>query len=230
MLLTERQTQLFDTLVREYSRTGVPIASEALAREFLVSSATVRNDFLVLDEQGLTAQPHTSAGRIPTEKGYRSFIERNHPAVHDRKQRADLKPKLRSRDGEDAVKVLAKAMAELMEEAVMVGFGPHDVYYTGLSYVFAQPEFMELARVVSFSSLVDRIDEVMAKIFNRVVAEDAQVWLGKENPFGSECGTIVIRFETRDHDGVIGLLGPMRMDYEKGIGLVEYAQEVLRRL
>ena len=76
--LSERQKLVFSLIVQEYTRSPTPVSSGALVENYPlgVSSATVRNDMAVLEERGFLIQPHTSAGRIPTEVGYRYFVAR----------------------------------------------------------------------------------------------------------------------------------------------------------
>src|SRR6266498_1295719 len=75
--LTDRSRRLLATLVREYIETGEAVSSQVLAREsgLNVSSATVRNVLAQLEEGGYLHQPHTSAGRVPTDRGYRIFVD-----------------------------------------------------------------------------------------------------------------------------------------------------------
>jgi heat-inducible transcriptional repressor len=75
--LPERSRRLLTTLVRQYIETGEPVASQALARQsgLGVSSATIRNILAQLEEAGYVHQPHTSAGRVPTDRGYRVFVD-----------------------------------------------------------------------------------------------------------------------------------------------------------
>lgn len=74
--LGDRQRRILRAVVQEYTRTAQPVASESLVRRYRlgVSSATVRNDLAALEEAGLLTHPHTSAGRVPTDDGYRYFI------------------------------------------------------------------------------------------------------------------------------------------------------------
>ena len=76
--LTDRQEHILRLMVRDYVETGDPVGSQTLVENYdlQVSSATVRNELAVLDELGYLQQLHTSAGRIPTEKGYRYFVQR----------------------------------------------------------------------------------------------------------------------------------------------------------
>ncbi|MBO0792839.1 MAG: heat-inducible transcriptional repressor HrcA, partial [Ktedonobacteraceae bacterium] len=73
--LSDRKQRILRVLVEEYIHTATPVASEALVRKYALpfSSATVRNELVGLEEAGLIYQPHTSAGRVPTDLGYRYF-------------------------------------------------------------------------------------------------------------------------------------------------------------
>ena len=75
-MLSERRRRVLRTAVAEHIATGLPVSSEAVARRGVKASpATIRNELVALDEEGYLTQPHTSAGRIPTDKGYRLYIE-----------------------------------------------------------------------------------------------------------------------------------------------------------
>ena len=78
MNLEERKLEVLRAIIEDYIATEEPVGSKALAeRHHLgVSPATIRNDMAVLEEEGYIAQPHTSAGRVPTDKGYRLFVDR----------------------------------------------------------------------------------------------------------------------------------------------------------
>ncbi len=76
-MLTERKALILKLIVREHIATAAPVASEALVRSYrlAISPATVRNDMAELEDLGLIFQPHTSAGRLPTSRGYRYYVE-----------------------------------------------------------------------------------------------------------------------------------------------------------
>lgn len=76
-MLDERKTAILRAVVREYIETGQPVGSNHLVRAqgVSVSSATIRNEMAVLEQEGFLHQPHTSAGRVPTDKGYRHFVD-----------------------------------------------------------------------------------------------------------------------------------------------------------
>ena len=80
-MLDERKTAILKAVVEEYISTAMPVGSTHVANAagVKVSSATVRNEMAVLEQEGYLAQPHTSAGRIPTDKGYRFFVDHMAP-------------------------------------------------------------------------------------------------------------------------------------------------------
>lgn len=77
-MLSERRLQVLRAIVQDYVGTEEPVGSKALTERHNlgVSPATVRNDMAALEDEGYIAQPHTSAGRIPTDKGYRLFVDK----------------------------------------------------------------------------------------------------------------------------------------------------------
>lgn len=75
-MLTRRRDRILSIIIGEYISKGVPVSSDVVAKKGLgVSPATIRNEMMELEEEGYLVQPHTSAGRIPTDKGYRHYIE-----------------------------------------------------------------------------------------------------------------------------------------------------------
>ncbi len=76
--LSERQVKILNVIIRTYMQTGEPVGSRTISKaaEMNLSSATIRNEMSDLEEMGYIVQPHTSAGRIPTDKGYRFYVDR----------------------------------------------------------------------------------------------------------------------------------------------------------
>lgn len=229
--LDSRKAILLKLTVRRFIKTAEPVGSAWLADEsgLDVSSATIRNELSALEEAGYLLQPHTSAGRAPSEKGYRyyvtNFLEKKAPSEAARKTLEEAVTE--SHDAAERLRRAAKAVAELAHESVLVGFGPRDVYYTGLSNLFSKPEFRQLALVASMSKVLDHLDETMERLFPSI-NPTVRILIGTENPFGAECGLVIARAPFGAGYGVLGLLGPMRMDYDADAGLLETAIMALR--
>ncbi|MFA6525008.1 MAG: hypothetical protein WCT33_01910 [Patescibacteria group bacterium] len=233
MELNDRKKALLAAIIKQHIKTAIPVGSNLLVGKggFDLSTATIRNEMMDLEKDGYLTQPHTSAGRIPTEKGYRFFID-NFMDEKDlsEKHKSQLQEILKS-DNEDSlvVKQVAKEVAALSNGAVVVGFSPRDIYYTGLTNVFRQPEFAELNLIYNLSEVIDHLDEAVAGIYNDI-SRDVHILLGKNNPFGKQCSTILTKFQSDHKEGLIAILGPMRMNYSHNRALIKYTQELITNL
>ena len=89
MVLSDRKTKILEAIINDYITTAEPIGSRTIAKKYSlgISSATVRNEMSDLEEMGLIIQPHASAGRIPSDKGYRLYVDR---LMHQREAPADI--------------------------------------------------------------------------------------------------------------------------------------------
>ncbi len=235
MTLNERKSALLSAIIKEHISTGQTVASKTLVDKhgFSLSPATIRNEMSDLEELGYIYQPHTSAGRIPTEKGWKFYIEhflKNVELTKQKKNTLDAILKEHDLSYEGMVKNVAKQMAELSRETIFVGFSPDDFYYTGLSNLFAHQEFQKIDLMCHMTEVVDHLDEVMKKIFDNV-SNDIKIMVGSENPFGRECGSIMISYSFGDKGkGLLGILGPMRMDYDNNVALIKYTQELFNKV
>lgn len=228
--MDKRQHDLLAEVVRSYIREAEPVGSKTLEGVLGVSSATIRNDMAELEEQGFLAQPYTSAGRVPTLKGYQFFIdnllEAREPKITEQRLLKDLVKQLQA-DHEVMVKNLARKLAELAGEAVVVGFAPYDVYYTGLANLFDQPEFVQVDMVRHIGRVIDNLDQAMFKLYNDTSnEEEVRVKIGSTNPFGEDCALIFANCHCPSARNLIAFLGPVRMDYDAHIGRLQYVKSL----
>lgn len=230
--MKDRKNALLSAIIKEHVSTGSAVASKRLVdnHDFSVSPATIRNDMATLEKEGYIHQPHTSAGRIPTEKGWKHYIENFLRDIDlTEVQKKSLDSIIKQETGLShamMIKRVAKQLAEMSSEAVFVGFNPDSYYYTGLSNLFEQPEFQELNLVKHISSVVDTLDEVINEMFEQL-KDGTSVMVGSDNPFGNECSSIVGTYENSDGErGIFGILGPLRMDYEQNLALIKHAQKL----
>ena len=225
-----RKAQLLEMVVEEYIHTAQPVGSKILAEdgELDVSGATIRNELHALEEEGFLTHPHTSSGRVPTETGYRYYVENFSKAtsqsikktVHKHVQEIQQTvPDQRSQ-----MKAVAKCMAEWTNNAAIVVFETDSIYYTGISYLFSQPEFRDYAHAVRMTEIFDQCEERVGSLEESVPPQSTRVFIGKQNPLGSACSSVV----WRPNQGLLFLIvGPMRMDYKKSQALFASLEEVL---
>lgn len=234
MALSTRQEKLLDTIIKEHIRTARAVGSSLLVEKykFGFSTATIRNEMMELENEGYLTHLHTSAGRIPTEKGYRFYTDN---FLSDKELGAQHKDFIQksSKEAKEvhlSLKNIAKAVAQISNEAVLVGFEPQNVYYTGITNIFRQPEFSEIGLIYNISEVVDHLDEALGDIFNKI-SQDVHILIGRDNPFGADCSVILTRYRhSNEGEGLFGILGPMRMDYHNNQALLKYAQELISNL
>jgi transcriptional regulator of heat shock response len=223
--MKNRQEKLLENLITEYIKTAQPVASSLLVDKLgePVSSATIRNEMAALENDGFIIQPHTSAGRIPTEKGYRYFVEKflTDKDLNNKDQNKIINALQKSSDARDAQKTLAKTLAELSGEAVVLAFEKNDIYYTGLSNLFSKPEFEEKDLVIDISRVIDHLDNVIFKLFDSVKLSEIQI--GAFCPFSKHCSTVMAKLNEKS---LIVLVGPMRMNYQKNFELINFVANI----
>lgn len=233
--MEERTQKLLHSIVKEYIKTAQPVASKLLVDKYKldISPATVRNEMAILEDEGYIHQPHTSAGRVPTEKGYQfyvdNFLAAKEPKADSQKVLEEVARKMKQQE-EQLIKGLARELAEISQQMVFVGLAPYDAYYTGLSNIFSQPEFAEQNLVYDLSRVVDHLDEVTVKLFRRDFKAEPEIIIGSRNPFGNMCSAVWSSYRFGSKQGLFGVLGPMRMDYEVNLGLVNYVKELINNL
>lgn len=223
--MNTRQEQLLKYVIDAHVSTGEPVGSTRLVEGYRldVSPATVRHDLLALEEEGYLTHPHTSAGRVPTAAGYRYYV--NHLQslpVLSREEHASLE-RARSRNEEARLKELARILALLTNETVIVAIRHGSLYYTGIKNLFAKPEFSATPQVIALSELLDDMDECFNRLWDDIT-DEITTHIGTEGAFGTECSTISIRISP---DTAYVLLGPLRMRYDHNMALLKGIQELL---
>ncbi len=224
-MISERKKFILLTLIKEYIKTAQAVSSGVLVDHYKldISPATVRNEMMELEEEGYIYQPHTSSGRIPTEAAYEFYLSE----LQNLKRRNDLREAelklLEQLFGHDinAYKKTARAISELANGTVFWAFHKNDLYYTGLSNLFSQPEFRHTELVYNVSSVIDRLEDKIDLIFEELI-DGTQVMIGSKNPFGNFLSTVMFKYKHKKKSGLFGILGPLRMDYAHNLTLVEF--------
>jgi heat-inducible transcriptional repressor len=233
-MVTNRQRAILSAIIEQYAEVAAPVGSITLAKLFHVSSATIRSEMARLEEFGLITQPHTSAGRIPTDKGYRMYVnaitevEMNELSLGvDRSARAiDAHVSSQVNTADRAIRSAVDSLVELTGNLGFATIGS-ELYMSGIGTLFSQPEFMEGKHVQAIARLLDNIEPWLHEAApNRPL----NVFIGSENPIGKASGAtlIISKFRSPYSDGsYIGVIGPTRQDYIKVMRLVRHAGSML---
>jgi heat-inducible transcriptional repressor len=149
-VLTARQELLLGKVVDGFNATGQPVGSKALAADPDVECgpSTIRNELSVLEERGLLAHPHTSAGRVPTDAGYRYFVDRLLPARPEHK--GELQLSLVRREVDEAMRVTTETLSQVTNLLAIVTAPP--IATTTLRHVEVLPLQPQVLMVVVITS------------------------------------------------------------------------------
>jgi len=286
--LTERQKAILFAIIEEYAEMATPVGSVTLAKLFDVSSATIRAEMARLEELGLIVSPHTSAGRIPTDAGYRFYVNNlvereNLSSVDSSESYADLNDaSLEDYGGEESsseyrddsvslylnssyhrvspsralstglqdrnrglyaleVRINSQAQSEyairtavdmLVELTGNLGLATigNQLYLSGISKLFSQPEFTDYQRIQNVSKLLDNLEPWLMEA---KPGQPLNIFIGRENPIGknSDVSLIISKFRSPYSDSsYIGVLGPTRQNYAQVMSLVRHAGQYLERM
>lgn len=231
--MTERQRQILTAIVEQYAEVASPVGSSLLAKVFGVSSATIRAEMAQLEDMGYIKQPHTSAGRVPTDKGYRLYVNSltnaNGEMGEGRAQRA-----LATRVGHGGVpeRMIRNAVDTLVDLTHNLGIATigNQLYMSGLSNLFGQPEFMVSGQAQQIARLLDNLEPWLHEAAPN---EPLSVYIGNENPIGRSAGAslIISKFRSPYSDrSYIGVLGPTRQQYRDVMNLVQCAGQTLEEV
>ncbi len=224
----DRKKLILQTIIQEHVKTAQPVSSGVLVYKYKlgVSTATVRNDMMELEEEGYIFQPHTSAGRIPTARAY----EEEARLIGESEKRQTLKEaelailqKAFKKD-EAAFKAVAKLISEISGGAVFWAFHKNSFFHTGLAKLFSQPEFRQVEAVCDVSAVIDQMEEIISGLFEELPL-GTKIMVGEHNPFGNFLSVTLLKYHNSGQQSVFGILSPIRANYGRNLSLAEFLQE-----
>jgi transcriptional regulator of heat shock response len=231
--ITQRQARILAAIVKENCDSGQPVASADLAEKynFDVSAATIRNEMQELEKLGFIAQPHTSSGRVPTDKGFRYFVNELMDRVKlSIKEQDSLKKELLKLQMAhmEMGRRLAKLLADQSHSASFALFD-NEVSTMGLSNILGNPS-LPAEDAKEIAKFFDDIDQHAEKMLQDYSGKGPEAKIGKEITLSknSDYSMVVSGLKLPSgKKGVIGLVGPKSMKYEKNMSLMEYISKLL---
>src|SRR4030042_2819506 len=228
--ISPRQMQILKALIDEYIETAEPVASETLDKKYNlgVSPATIRNEMVRLTSLGLLEQPHTSAGRIPTTIAMRYYISK----IMKQKdisvaEEVLVKQKIFEcrKETDKLLREATRALAKQTKAMSLTATDEGEIYASGMSNLLAMPEFYNIDMARHLFYTLDEYDYWWS-VFSRLLGGGIpfSVVLGEDlrRNFLNKCGGVFIRFNSVNHQGFIGVVGPSRLNYPKIIPIVVY--------
>lgn len=232
--LSDRQQQLLKAVIETYVKTGEPVSSELIEKDFNlgVSPATIRNEMVRLTELGFLKQPHISAGRIPSVLGFRLYI---HELMKEKElsviDEVSLKQELHEQRAhfdmmvQEATRALARKCGTLA-----LSVNNSKVYYCGASHMLDLPEFYDIDVTRFVLSLFDEYP-LLQRILDCAQGTDPiHILFGEETEYESLYPTSFAFLEftnESDQAGVLGIIGPARLNFPVVIPYLKYLGNLL---
>lgn len=236
--LSKRQADILNIVCREYIKHGRPVSSQAIAKSYGlgISPATVRAEMLELDRLGFVIQPHTSAGRTPSDRAYRFFVD----SILKDKEVSSFENKLdeelesliaeRIKTSYELPHYLSKTLASFSRTLAFAGFLDDGFFYKhGFKELMANPEFEEKSLLEDFGEMLDGFDDILDSENEFVDMHSLTVYIGREVPLkhGERLSVIAAPITFKRKRGIVGVWGQKRMDYDRNIRLVKEMSKIL---
>ena len=229
--ITPRQARILAAIVKEYTTNPEPVGSEALEEKyrFGLSSATIRNEMKALEKEGFIQQPHTSAGRVPTDIGYRYFITElmKHVELSNREQmRLRLELKQLAHQHNELSRSITRILADASDSAAFALL-PEASSSSGMAKIVSSDLGTEQVKAVA--DFLDNIEQ-RSRALSLKVSDEVQTFIGRDSPIplSEDVSMIVSSVELPDgKKGVVGIVGSKRMKYAKNISILQYVAKLL---
>lgn len=229
-----RNRAVLSAAINRHIKEGIPIASEGIAQDFSLSSATIRNIFAGLEKDGYLTHPYTSGGRIPTKKGYRYYVDflLSQMELLEEEKEAIIKEYKREINRiEDALERTSEVISAVTHYASVVSLlnWQDRFFYKGISFILEEPEFQDSARIRLLIKMLEDKQHLLNAL-NRDFDGQIKVYIGEEIGCDeiSNCALAVSIYNVKNQPlGRLAVLGPMRMDYSRIIPALGYVSAVL---
>ncbi len=234
-----RKREILLAAIELYLNSATPVSSDILCRvkKMDISTATVRNVLSELEEIGFLAHPHTSAGRVPTDEGYRFYLNVLMKKKSLKEAEASFIDKiydLKVRELDGLLTETSRIMSDFTHYTSLVYMHEDEddtVVSQGLHYILEHPEFNDVRKAHMILEALEKKEELL-DLIRRKFAGSTNVYVGKEcnYPEMENCAVIVSQYTGKSkRSGRLALIGPKRMAYDQVIPLMDYISEVLAK-
>lgn len=234
-----RKDRVLYITIDQYIKTMNPVSSSYIAQNYPLdlSSASIRNILAELEDDGYLTHPHTSAGRIPTERGYRYFVNnlmQEIQLLEEEKFRIKGEYEQASRELELLLDKTSQVLSNVTHYTSIIsvdGWG-NKVFCKGTSFVVEYPDSQDLAKIRNILVALDEKEKIL-EVINQNLEHRVDVYIGHEIAASGieSCSLVVSSYKTKDGaSGRMAILGPTRMNYEKVVSALDYFSELIEEI
>ncbi len=238
--LSPRQNDILRGVIETHIETTQPVGSRSIAEKYAISfsPATIRHEMGALEEMGYLTHPHTSSGRLPTDQGYRYYLDHSSFEDHTGEPLNRLEEEIVPADGEDKleefldhVSLLLSSLSQevgltlmpFAEDTAVEKPGRIRLSLQGLSHMLEKPEFQDVRKIRNLLDVFEEKVALMRWVLTHADPQHVSVSVGREHSHEAleDCAIVTACYAAgKKRQGAIAILGPKRMAYRQVIPLV----------
>ncbi len=234
-----RKDRILSITIGRYIETIVPVSSNCIAKEshMDLSSATIRNVLAELEQEGFLTHPHTSAGRIPTEKGYRYYVDHlmnEIQLLEEEKQRIKYEYTREAKELEVLLDKTSRVISDMTHYTSIIsvdGWG-NKLFCRGTNFVVGYPDEQDLSKIKTILYALEE-KKGLLEVINQELKERINIFIGQEILYEEvdSCSLVISKYKSKKGpSGRIAILGPKRMNYEKVVSTIDYFSQLMEEL
>ena len=238
-----RKSEILRITIDQYIQTVTPVSSARIAKKCALdlSSATIRNILAELEQEGYLTHPHTSAGRIPTQIGYRYYVDHfinEIQLLEEEKDRIKAEYKQETLELEMLLETTSKVLSDMTRYTSIVSVDGWDnkLFCSGTSFIMGYPDYHDIETdIKKIKNILAALDEkeMLLEVINRRLANKIDILIGQEIDCSEidGCSLVVSKYQSKSGtSGRIALLGPTRMDYNRAVSTLDYLSNFMEEL
>lgn len=238
-----RKDEILRITIDQYIENVTPVSSARVAKNcsLVLSSATIRNILAELEHEGYLTHPHTSAGRVPTQSGYRYYVDHfidEIQLLEEEKERIKAEYNRESLELEMLLETTSKVLSDMTRYTSIVSVDGWDnkLFCSGTSFIMGYPDYHDIKRdVKKIKNILSALDEKesLLEVINRTLAKKIDILIGQEIDCSDidGCSLVVSKYQSKNGtSGRIAILGPTRMDYNRVVSTLDYFSNLMEEM
>ncbi|VAX36918.1 Heat-inducible transcription repressor HrcA [hydrothermal vent metagenome] len=234
-----RKDWLLAMTIGYYIESVSPVGSACIVKKYNLdlSPATIRNILAELEQEGFLMHPHTSAGRVPTQQGYRYYVDnlmQEIQLLEEEKLKIKSEYNRQTQELESLLEKTSQVISEITQCTSLIsvdGWGAK-LFCKGTRFVVEYPQEQDINEIKSILMALDEKEKLL-EIINRGLNQRVEVFIGHEIACREieSCSLVVSQYKTtKGPAGRIAVLGPTRMDYERVVSALDYFSELMEEI
>ena len=238
--LDARKQKILGAVVNDYLQSAEPVSSDKIYKKYMrdISPATIRNEMAELEEDGFLQHPHTSSGRVPSDLGYRYFVNqlmKLRCLTHKEIQFIEKEYKNAGKNVEELLHTTLKIASTLSHLLAVITAPkmPFKVISSGMTNIIKQPEFNDTEHIKNILSVIEHEDLIEHIMDESAKDDDVTIRIGSEIKHKKikDCSIIISKYDLFGESvGTISIIGPTRMTYSKITSVVDTVSRTLKNM